>query len=282
MLLSGFAPAIRAPRIAASKRRWASSSLYCSLSFCEWRAMSKSSSTWDRALAPFRPLIIAQGEVAYAYNLLQENFFAVFNLAMALERPRDRVVTFYPYALAIWHVSRSDRQQRELALAALANLPTTLNIKGGIDRLQWAEKQTEELAKYRNLIVHSPMKFSFVLKDGKMLTPSPRMGSDSTKPIDRRRLRLIENLRFWKGIRNDLLNLSDYVDFVCRQIAWREYEQRNGAPIPGARRAWPRRPKLPSVHQIYAIRKTIDRQAEIAPSGGRRRRPSGGPPRGKS
>jgi hypothetical protein len=245
--------------------------------------MSKSSSTWDRALAPFRNLIIAQGEVAYAYNLLQENFFGAFNLAMALERPRDRVVTFYPYALAVWHVFQNDRQQRQLALAALKNLPTTLDIKGGIARLQWVEKQTEKLAQYRNLVVHTPVKFSFALKDGKMLPPSPRMGSDSTKPIDRRRLRPIENLRFWKGIRNDLLNLSDYVDFVCRQIAWREYEQRNGAPIPGARRAWPRKPKLPSIRQIDLIEEGAKGHPATPPQARRKRRqPSGGSPRGQS
>jgi len=214
--------------------------------------MAKPSSTWDSALLHFRPLIIAQGEVGHAYNLLQESFFNIFNLVMALERSSDPT-TFYPYALAMWHVFQNDRQQRQLALAALANIPTTLDIKGGIARLQWAQKQTDKLASYRNLIVHTPMTFSYRIKSSKRLLSIPKIGSASTKPIDRRRLRLIKDLRFWKGLRNDLLNLNDYVDFVIRQLAWRWYENRQAAPVPGASHAWPRRPRLRSVRRIDSI-----------------------------
>ena len=49
--------------------------------------MAKSSAVWDSALAPFRKLIIVQGEVAFAYNLLHEKFFNLFNLVERLERP---------------------------------------------------------------------------------------------------------------------------------------------------------------------------------------------------
>ena len=93
------------------------------------RAMTKSSSIWDTALRSFRPLIIAQGEVAYAYNILQEMFFGVFNLVMALERPATPIRTYYPHALSIWSVLQNDRTQRDLALTALETLPTTLDTK---------------------------------------------------------------------------------------------------------------------------------------------------------
>jgi hypothetical protein len=204
---------------------------------------------------------------------------------MALERPSERPVTFYPYALAIWHVVKSDRVQRDLALTALENLPTTLNLKEGIERLKWAQKQTDKLADYRNLIVHAPMQFSYpfseVLGGDTLPTPIPKIGSVSTKPINVRRLRLIKSARFWKALRNDFMNLGDYVDFVTRRIAWRDHEQRRG-PIPGALRSWPHRPRLPCIRRIDLIRKTIDRQAAIVPSPGRRRRPSRGQRQGQS
>jgi hypothetical protein len=137
--------------------------------------MTKRSSVWDNALSAARPLILAQGEVAYAYNRLQEKFFGIFNLAIALERPTDRITTYYPYALELWHVVQSDRVQRELALTALEHLPMTLNIKEGIACLKWAAVQTNQLSAYRNLIVHAPVGLRYPLpKDGKL--PEPVLG----------------------------------------------------------------------------------------------------------
>ena len=181
---------------------------------------------------------------------------------------------FYPYSLAMWHTSRSDRQQRNFALAAITNLPTVLDIKGGVARLEWAHKQADILADYRHLIVHAPMRFVPQIKGGKLTPPIPQIGGASTKPSYRKQLRLIKPRYFWKALRNDLLNLNDYVDFVSRQIAWREYERQNGARIPGASHSWPHKPRLPCVRRIEMIRKTINRQAAPVPSPGKRRRPS--------
>ena len=243
--------------------------------------MTKRSSTWDNALSGARHLIIAQGEIGYAYNRLQEMFFHVFSLALSLERP-DRIVTFYPYALELWHVVQNDAQQRDLALASLEYLPTILKLKGGIERLRWAKKKTDDLAIYRNLIIHTPVTLHYpypLPEGGKLPEPIPAIGGASTKPINRRRLRLIKSPKFWKALRNDFLNLSDYVDFVTRQIGWLEYERKNGAPIPGARRSWPRKPRLPSVRR----KGLIERSATIPtspPKRRKRRKPSQKPPRG--
>lgn len=239
----------------------------------------KRSSTWDNALAHFQPFIKAQGEVGYAYNLLQESFFNIFNLVMALERP-ERPVTFYHYALAIWHVSQNDRQQRQLAITALANLPTSLDIKAGIMRLEWAKEKADKLADYRNLIVHTPMKFWYRPKDGGSFAQIPSMGGFSTKPINIRRLGAIKSLRFWTALRNDLLNLNDYVDFVTRRIAWCDYEKKHGGPIPGALRTWPYKPRLPCIHRIKALEAIAAHPPSDHQAGPKRRRPSGGQRRG--
>ena len=200
-------------------------------------------------------------------------------VATSLDRPpfsRARMVEFHLYSLTMWYTSRSDRQQRELAIAAIAYLPTNLDITGGITRLAWAHKQANTLADYRNLIVHSPMRYLPRIKGDKLTSPIPQIGSFSTKRAHRKQLDLIKSPRFWKCLRNDLLNLNDYVDFVIRQIASREYERQNGAPVLGALRSWPHKPRLPCVRRIELIRKTIDRQAKLVPLRGQRRPPSDG------
>ena len=232
--------------------------------------MEKRSSTWDSVLSNFRPIIIAQGEVAYAYNLLQESFFSAFMFATAVERPPDRQhVEFYSHSLALWHVMQNDRQQRQLTIAALESLPTKLDIKGGIERLDWAKKKADRLADYRNLIVHTPLSYwpqSAVVGgylQAKRLIMIPRFGGISTKPSNLTKLRQIKSVRFWKALRNDLLNLKDYVDFVVRQLWWRDYERRNG-PVVGAHRAWPRKPRLPCVRRIDRLegRQTKPRRSQ--------------------
>jgi hypothetical protein len=85
-------------------------------------------------------------------------------------------------------------------------------------------------------------------------------------------LLVIKDVRFWKTLRNDFLNLSDYVDFVGRQIAWRDYEKKNDAAIPGANRSWPRKPRLPSVTRIKLIEKAA--AATASPTRRKRRKPS--------
>jgi hypothetical protein len=207
---------------------------------------------------------------------------------MNLERPEmpaEQQAAFYPLSLAMWHVLQNDRQQRQLAMAALANLPTTLKIEEGIKRLQWALKQTDKLADYRNLVVHAPIKLNWKFKesgDFQLGLPVAMMGGPSTRRSHFRRLRSIKDLRFWTSLRNDLLNLGEYVDFVGRRIAWLEYERRNGAPVVGALRSWPHRPRLRSIRRIETIERSLEHQNPVPTKRRKRRRPSGGRPPGRS
>jgi hypothetical protein len=153
-----------------------------------------------------------------------------------------------------------------------------LDIKGGIKRLRWAHKQADKLAEYRNLIVHSPVRFRFVIRRDKPYGQTPAFGGFSTRPINIRRLNAIKSVQFWKTLRNDFLNLNDYVEFVTRQIAWREYERQTGRRIIGAQRSWPRRPRLPSVHRIAKVENMAKNIPTSAPKRRKRRPPSGGRP----
>jgi hypothetical protein len=179
--------------------------------------MAKRSSTWDSALSGFRPLIIAQGEVSYAYNLLQESFFNAFTFTMAVERPTrfSQQPEFYSYVLELWHVFQNDKLQRQMVLIALGNIPTKLDIKSGVERLEWARRMADRLAEYRNLIAHTPVTYwprGDVMSKNFLLVP--KIGGLSTKPLNVGRLEQIKSVRFWKALRNDFLNLIDY---VCKQ-----------------------------------------------------------------
>jgi hypothetical protein len=245
--------------------------------------MAKPSSTWDGVFAEFRPLTIALGEVGYAYNRLQEQFFNVFLHAFALERRRGfaQQLQFYPYVLALWHTIPNDRAQRDLAVTAMAKLPTSLSIKEGIERLEWAKKKTDRLAEYRNLIIHTPVdywpkKITYpVMK--KMPTLVPKIGGISTKPSNLSRLGHIKDLSFWKALRNDFLNLNEFVDWTNRQILSREYEREHG-PVAGASRAWPHRPRLPCVRRIDSIELAAKIPTKPVRKYRRQRRPSRGQP----
>jgi hypothetical protein len=124
--------------------------------------MAKRSLTWDSALAPFRPLIMAQGEVTYAYNLLQEGFFRTFVYAMTIERPDDfrNRPEFYSYVNALWHSFPGDNSQRLFALTALRSIPTKLDIKPGVEGLEWARKMTDRLAGYRGIMAQTPQELN--------------------------------------------------------------------------------------------------------------------------
>jgi hypothetical protein len=211
--------------------------------------MTKSAAVWESSLAAARAHIISQGEVIYAYNLLQDRFFNIFLLAIALERPEKPSpgIRFYSHALAMWHVLQSDNQQRKLALAALSSIPTSLNLKPGLKRLEWARVKADKLAEYRNLLAHNTIMFRGQFK-GKKVVMAPQFGGNSTRPAHRKKLDAIKGHRFWRTLCIDILNLSDYVEFCGRHIYGLDYQRRNVQVI-GMQKTWPGRPRLKSLRQ---------------------------------
>jgi hypothetical protein len=214
--------------------------------------MAKSSAAWDQNLKPFREHVIALGEVLYAYNRFHDRYFDVLLAALILDRPDSFNINAaaYSYALALWNLYPNDRMQRDLAFVTLAELPTSLAIQKGIEGLKWAKTSAAKLSDYRNLIAHTPIRNDRLIVNGIALSILvPQMGGAATKPANTIKLANIKNLRFWKALRNDLLNLSDYVELVVHQILARDCDAKNGRPA-GARRAWPHRPILRSIRQI--------------------------------
>jgi hypothetical protein len=232
--------------------------------------MVKRSSRWNTTLLAVRDHVLAQGEVVYAYNLLQEKFFSIFLTALMLQRfGNDIAITpeFYSYALALWHVAQSDHQQRNLAFASISKVPTNLRIKPGIERLEWAKKTTDKLAAYRNIVAHTPVTF-FPEVRRKHIIGIPKFGGISMRAVHADRLRQIKGLRFWKTVRDDFLKLGEYVEFVNRQILTLDYQQKRG-PVVGMRRAWPSRPRLRSLGPIQKLEARMPK-AVAAPRQARR------------
>lgn len=197
--------------------------------------------------------ILAQGEVIQAANLLQDAFYELFRIALSMDRSEPLVaeIQFHDHALSIWHVIRSDTQQREMALIAISTVPIGINIKPALSRLKWADKQARKLYDYRNILAHTPIMFRARPK-GRTLKWVPVLGGQSTRKITNSRLGLVKNLIFWQMIRNDLLKLCDYVTDINNQIRNRYYAH-HGAQLVGTSSRLPRRPRLGSAKQLHKI-----------------------------
>jgi len=232
--------------------------------------MTKPAILWERNLLAARTQIISQGETIYAFNLLQDRFFNIFLLAIALERPDEfsAGIRFYDHALAMWHVLQSDNQQRKLALAAISSVPTSLNLKHGLKRLEWARIKADKLAEYRNLLAHNTIMFRGRQK-GNETAFVPEFGGNSTRPIHRQRLGAIKGRRFWRSLCMDLLNLSDYVQFCGRHIYVLDYQRRN-VDVIGMPQTWPKRPRLRSLPLIRRLEASLPKAAGAKHRGRRR------------
>jgi len=187
---------------------------------------------------------MAQGEIVYAAALLHDAFYGLFRCALSLERPDEfgAEIRFHDQALAIWHTIQSDSAQRMMAIYAISTVPTNLRLSPAISRLKWAANTTDKLARYRNLIAHSPVMFRGEMK-GKSIQMVPHFAGDGTRPEHRERLALIHGLKFWRALRDDLLDLRDYVFATTQQVRRMDAKSR-GAELIGVPQSWPHKPRL--------------------------------------
>src|SRR2546421_6111974 len=156
------------------------------------------------ALDKAKEHIRIQGEVIYAANRLQDAFYSIFLTAMSLERPDEfgAQIRFHHHALALWHALQSDSSQRDMAMTAIATVPTKLKLSPALHRLRWAKRQTELLWMYRNILTHTQVLFTQNL-DSKTLKLVPIFRSHSTRPTHARRLDALSKLAICRGLRND-------------------------------------------------------------------------------
>lgn len=220
--------------------------------------------TRRRTLAAAKDYITAQGEMVYAANMLQEAYYETFRVALSLERPDEfgAEIRFHQHALEVWHTIQSDSSQREMALTAIASVPSSLKLGPAIRRLRWATTKAGKLAAYRNIIVHSPIMFT-AKQAGRRLKWVPVLGASGTRPAHKSRLRMIGGLQLWRTIRSDILRLSDYVDNVNQKIRHMEVARTGGALI-GVSGSWPKRPPLRSLPRLQEIDAQLERESRKA------------------
>ena len=259
ILLRGLGFVFSADLTSFSNRCCVSLSLYWLWSDCifvlgRWvMAKETKNQVWDRSLLVARKHVIALGEVVHASSLLQDSFYQIFSLAISLERPAiwSASITFHGHANAIWHSGTSDQQQREMAFAAISSLPIETSLSQLIKRLKWAKTKAAKLNEYRNLIAHNPITFR-VKQKGKSLKWQATFGGQGIRPLHQQRIELIGGLRFWRTLRNDLLNLHDYVHDLMgqgRRIAM-EAQKIDFIGVP---KTWPNKPRLRSLKRLQEI-----------------------------
>jgi hypothetical protein len=114
----------------------------------------------DAATAAFEPYFAALGQVAHAWNHLQEEFAELFCSVTGLGNSMG---------LAIWHSLRSDRAQREMVRAAIraaaADEGWTEKFPQARQDVEWALDEANRIAERRNRAIHAPCSVAVGVED---------------------------------------------------------------------------------------------------------------------
>lgn len=255
MLLIGLGRVFNATCTSFSKRCCASCSLYWSLSFIErsdgfkfvmvfvaLRSRGHSSMTRSSkrtrlsqryTAREFRPYVTALGQLALAWNDLQESLAGLFWTAMLSGPPQaGDFVDYRP--LRIWHAIRSDRSQKDMLRAILVHYRVDWKRPTFIDDVKWLLGAAEGLENARNDAIHSPLFFVErslygISHLGKKVAPADWLFNPRAVSLAKRADLLAE----FRYCRDTAITLSDYA---------REMDSALLHP----RRPWPGRPRLPN------------------------------------
>jgi hypothetical protein len=182
------------------------------------------------------------GEIALAWNLLQDALFVLFWVVATQSRHEE-----HSKAHAIWHSFQSDKAQRDMLLAtarADQRIPKKL-----LDHIKWVVECTGKLAPFRNDAIHTPVKFA-VFQGGKVV-PIPQALSGRIQAVER--LKALPLAATWRIVRGDILVLANFCGAIYAHVV-----------VTGLAGPWPSRPPL----------RAIPRKARVSSKKARRRRPA--------
>jgi hypothetical protein len=159
----------------------------------------------------FLPYVTALGQVALAWNDLQESFADLFWTSTLRERPQGGDSIDYT-SLRIWHSLRSDRQQRGILRDLLEHLPGEWQHPSFIQAAKDALKEADKLEDARNDAIHSPLFYSPNSLYGDMtrkekVAPSTWLFNPRAVKLSERESLLTE----FRYCRDRAIELSDYV-----------------------------------------------------------------------
>jgi len=180
----------------------------------------------------FRPYVTALGQLALAWNDLQEMLAVMFWTVMGTgERGLP---------LVVWYSLRSDRSQRDMlraAVKALAESPERGRPRLWTD-VKWLLDECEKLEDARNDALHSPLVW-FGDSPLAQLTgaipsvrPATFLGNPRADKLNKRSDLLAE----FRWCRDKAITLADYAHLLELAISSQRY-------------AWPEKPQLPNREQ---------------------------------
>jgi hypothetical protein len=175
----------------------------------------------------FRPYALLIGQIALAWNDLQEGLGDLF-AAIALGA-EDLQMT------AIWQSAKADRAKRDMLKAAAAEMSfeTVRRHPKLEDDISWILARMEGLENSRNNAIHSPL----ISRDGPIWAAFEKepgvQPNDATGNTRALQLQGKDLLREFRNCRDLALVLGDYVGAITDAL-WSK------------RTAWPERPSLPT------------------------------------
>jgi hypothetical protein len=101
--------------------------------------------TLEDALKPYAEEL---GNLVIDWNTMQEGFCMLFCVLLEVEN--------FDKALAIWHLLKSDKLQRDLVDAVAPHCSLIRKDPKAIELIKWAVKHAMELGTHRDDAVHSP------------------------------------------------------------------------------------------------------------------------------
>jgi hypothetical protein len=187
----------------------------------------------QRYTAPeFRPYVTALGQLALAWNDLQESLAGLFWTSMLNGPPQaGDIVDYRP--LRIWQAVKSDRYQKDMLRAIIQHSKIDWKRPALVDDAKWLLGQAESLENSRNDAIHSPLFFAersiYGLSTDKKIRPADWLFNPRAVSLAKRSDLLAE----FRYCRDTAISLSDYARAMDSALVH-------------PKRPWPGRPRLPN------------------------------------
>ncbi len=169
----------------------------------------------------FVPVAAAIGQLALAWNDLQEMLAVLFWQVMTKGKGQE--------ALAAWYSLKSDRAQREMLKSAIIVMPASSMPSGFVTDAVWLINEANSLEDARNNAVHSPLFFynsEIAAAIGLIgIRPAYNLGNPRAKNLSER----LDLLAEFRWCRNWAMALGDYAQGL-------------GQALYDKSRPWPKRP----------------------------------------
>jgi hypothetical protein len=184
--------------------------------------------------AEFIPYVTALGQLALAWNDLQESLAALFWTLMNPPPAEGDIVNYTP--LHVWASIKSDRTQRDMLKSISKHPPAFWNIAEITTDVGWLVDRASELEILRNDAIHSPLFSiskslygSFALNQKEPIAQAYWLFNPRAVNLSKR----TNLLREFRYCRDYAIVLADYAKLIDKSLINR-------------RGAWPNKPPLPN------------------------------------